>query len=144
MTMRAIYCIFSFILVSSACAEDITLLAGMWGKDNPIRYRVPREELEKVPKWEPTDGKDAPLTRDQAVEIARGAAAAESYQLPDDSKLTVTLKKPNPFEKKLVERLPARGCMWFYKISFGSGGSELEGKDTFVVTMSGAVAKRVP
>ena len=136
----AIFC----ILASSACGEDITLSRGIWGKDNPIRYRVAREELEKVPEWGPTDGKDAPLSRDAAVETARSAAAAESYKLPDESKLTVTLEKPNPFEKKLVERLPERGCMWFYRICFGGGDTKQEGKDTFIVTMSGAVAKRVP
>lgn len=143
MIMRATIGILLLASASSAMAEDITLVLSRWTeKEDRVWFKVPREELEKIPAWEPTDGKDAPLTRDQAVEIASKAAAAEGLDLPDVAKLTVTLEKPNPFEKDLVKRLPARGCLWFYMVRFGGGDMKVKDRYTFLVTMSGAVAAK--
>lgn len=136
--------ILSLFVSCPAFAEDVTLVCARWGGKDQTNFRVPREELETIPAWEPTDGKDAPLSRNQALEIARKAAAANALNLPNEAKLVISLEKTNPFEKELVERLPRRGCMWFYMVEFGGGDVSLKGKYTFLVTMSGVIASKEP
>ena len=45
-------------------------------------YFVPSEELKKVKPWSPVEGRKVPLSRDQAVEIARRAMSERGPQRP--------------------------------------------------------------
>lgn len=139
--IRPLILMLSLLIACSACAEEVTLYARSVESDTTY-FRVPREELEKIAEWDPADGKAAPLTRNQALEIARKAAAAEALELPDEAKLVIKLTKTNPFEKELVKRLPGDCCLWFYQIDFAGSSSKMESKYTFLVTMSGAVASK--
>ena len=106
------------------------------GKVLDVEYSVPISALSGVPPWDPADGSAVPLTRDQAVEIAKQEAAKMGKANPPERSLSVALKKiflrgPD------VSRVPAC-CEWIYVIS-------LEEKANppallFMVTMSGTVA----
>lgn len=137
--LAAILLLFSS-LVSKA--EEVTLHISHHGGDERTYFRVAREELEKIPKWEPTFNISAPLSRNEALEIARQAAKTLKVDLPPADEFTVTLQKTNPFEKELLERLPRQGCLWYYMVTFGKNLGSLKGKYTFLVTMSGAVASK--
>lgn len=141
--MRTAFFILSMILTCSATkVEDVILNRSHFGGDGRMDFLVPREELRKVRPWEPVAGTNAPLTRNQALEIARKAAAAEGLDISDRSKLVISLTKTNPFEKELVKRLPPGCCRWFYLVDFGGLDAKLQGKYTFLVTMSGTVASK--
>jgi hypothetical protein len=113
-----------------------------FGGDGRMDFLVPREELPKVDPWEPVAGANAPLTRNQALEIAKKAAVAEGLDITDRSKLVISLIKTSPFEEELVKRLPPRCCRWFYLVSFKGEDASLKGKYTFLVTMSGFIASK--
>ena len=127
-------------LLCAAAAEEVTFhrihsAAG----DGWVDYRVERTEFEKVPKWEPKPGSKVPLSRDQAVEIAKRTAAASGAG--EKAEMAVTLETTNRYEEVLLKRLPEKGCRWFYVVEF----TEKERKPVYcVITMSGAVAKPVP
>lgn len=133
--------ILSLIFTCSATeAENVILNRSYFGSDGRMDFLVPREELRKVDSWEPDSSTNAPLTRDQALEIARKAAVAEGLDITDLSKLAIRLTKTNSFEEELVKRLPPGCCRWFYLVSFKGEAASLKGKFTFLITMSGVVA----
>jgi hypothetical protein len=131
------------IICSIAGAEDVIVDRLRFGGDAHMDFRVPRDELRKVRPWEPGAGTDAPLTRDQALEIARKAAVADGLDVSDSSKLVISLTKLNPFEDDLIKRFPSGCCRWFYMMHFKGRDAALKGKFTFLVSMSGAVAYKV-
>jgi hypothetical protein len=102
---------------------------------------VSREELEKIPVWNPADGKPAPLTRNRALEIARQAAAAQGIILSDEIRFSVTLLHMHSSYVELLKGQPVSGCLWYYVVDFFAK-TDLPGEATFVVSMSGAVATR--
>ena len=101
-------------------------------------YRVERAEIEKVPKWEPKVGSKPPLSRDQAVEIARRTVSAS--EVGEKTEMAVTLETTNRYQEDIVKKLPKEGCRWFYVVEF----REKERNPVFVVvTMSGVAATPV-
>ncbi|HEY8962333.1 MAG TPA: hypothetical protein VIM57_09020 [Luteolibacter sp.] len=142
--MRAVLCIIGvWIAPLSVRAEEVILLRHYLGGKDRVEFGVPRAELEKIPDWQPRAGRPAPLTRNQALEIAKKAAASEKLEVSDLSKLVVSLEQTNRFEEDLIRGLPPTGCRWFYVVEFKGGDIALKGKYTFLVTMSGAVATKV-
>jgi hypothetical protein len=127
------------ISLCSAAAEEIVLhRIHSANGEGSVDYRIEREEIEKVPKWEPKVGSKAPLSRDQAVEIAKKTVSAS--EVGEKAEMDVTLEATNRYEESIVKQLPKEGCRWFYVVGF----REKERKPVFVVvTMSGAVAKPV-
>jgi hypothetical protein len=125
--------LFPAIVLCSASAEEIVLhrIHSVNGEGSVI-YRVEREEIEKVPKWEPKVGSKPPLSRDQAVEIAKRTVSASD--VGEKAEMAVTLETTNRFEEDIVKKLPEKGCRWFYVVEL----KEKEKKPVFVlVTMSG-------
>lgn len=142
--MRAVLFIVGlWIAPLSVHAEEVILLRHYLGAKDRIEFGVPRAELEKIPDWQPRVGRPAPLTRDQALEIAQKAAASEKLEVPDLSLLVVRLEQTNRFEEDLIRSLPPTGCRWFYVVHFKGEDLALKGKYTFLVTMSGKVASKV-
>jgi hypothetical protein len=129
-------------LVSSVQAEDV-VVSRHYLENERVEFEVSRAEWEKVPDWQPTFGQAAPLSRNQALAAAQKAAAIEKLDVSDLSKLVISLEQTNRFEKDLVDRLPPKGCRWFYLVSFKGNDIKLRAKYTFLVTMSGAVATKV-
>ena len=107
-----------------------------------ISFHIPREELEKIPVWKPTLGQPAPLTRVKAVEIAKTAAISQGLAVPDDPRIQVILTTIHSNYNPETKTRPIRGCVWFYAAEFIDAKVDQPGKNTFVVTMSGALASR--
>jgi hypothetical protein len=127
-------------LLCSVAAEEITLhRMHLAAGEGWVDYRVERAEIEKVPTWEPKPGSKAPLSRDQAVEIAKRTATGSG--VGEKAEMAVTLETTNRYEEALLKRLPEKGCCWFYVVEF----TEKEREPVYcVITMGGAVAKPVP
>ena len=100
------------------------------------RFRASREELAKARDWEPGKGKP-PLSRNEALEIARKAAQAAGLQLPDKTRWLVELSRPLQDEDEIRKQLPKNVSLWFYVVTFGDSPA-----GRFVVTMSGTLAER--
>ncbi len=124
---------------TAARADDVVLDRIYSGGKGHMDFLVSRDELRKVRPWEPKGGTRAPLSRNQALEVARKAAATEGLDISDTSELEISLTKTNPFEDELIKRLPPGCCLWFYQIEFKGDDSSLNGRFTFLVTMSGAL-----
>lgn len=142
--MRTSFPILCMLLTCSAIrAENVIVNRNHFpGGDGWMDFLVPREELRKVRPWEPGSGENAPLSRSQALGIARQAALAEGLDISDTSELVIRLTKTNPFEEDLIKRLPPESCRWFYLVDFKGEAARLNGKFTFLVSMSGAVASK--
>lgn len=141
--MKTAFCILCLILNCSASEADYVILDRIYlGRSGHMDFMVPREELRKVSPWEPGTGTDAPLSRNQALKIARDAALAEGLDISDDSKLVINLTKTNPFENDLIKHLPQKCCCWFYRVDFRGENAALKAKFTFLVSMSGAIASK--
>lgn len=129
-------------LVSGAQARDWTLYSsGITSLEDPkafdwAHFKVPGEELAKTLDWSPVTGAASPLSRNQAVEIAKQAAAAQGIDVSDPAKLKVVLQYPED-AKDMHESLGERVSLWFYVVSFGKRPSEW-----FVVTLGGKLAAR--
>jgi hypothetical protein len=129
-------------LVSGAEARDWTLYSS--GVTSPedsktfdwACFKVPGEELAKTRDWSPVTGAAPPLSRNQAVEIAKQAAAAQGIDVSDAGKLKVVLQYPADAEE-MHESLGDRTSLWFYVVSFGKRPAEW-----FVVTLGGKLAAR--
>jgi hypothetical protein len=139
----ALHILLSLVFVSIASAEKLTLHCSYdLGVKDQVRFQISRDELEKVPAWEPADGTRVRLSRNQALEIARNAVSLDGLDVSDESKLTVTLRTTNRFEKELLKHLPPRCCRWFYLVQFRGDDVDLKEKFTVLVTMSGATATK--
>ena len=126
-------------------AEDIKVYCIGWSESHSkgqTLHQTPREELEKIPAWDPADGQRAPLTREQAVGIALKAAAAQGLSLSDDPRIVVSLEKIHPSYLTETRDHPIRGCLWFYVVKVMGEAEKLPGENAFVVTMSGALCSR--
>lgn len=126
-------------------AQDRIIHYSYWtgvngGKNGHIAFKIPEEELKKVPAWSPSDRTPPRLSRDQAVELAVKAAAAEGLQVSKLERMEVNLCQPDP---ELRKTLPSAYCLWHYEIDLAADQSHQGGSPyIYVVSMSGAVASR--
>lgn len=142
--MRTVFFLLCLLLTCSAIRAEYVVLNRIHflGADGWMDFLVPPEELRKVRPWEPGAGIDAPLSRSQALEIARKAAIAEGLDISDVSSHVISLTKMNRFEEDLIKHLPPGSCRWFYQVDFKGVDARIKGEFTFLVTMSGAVASK--
>ncbi|QJE94761.1 hypothetical protein [Luteolibacter luteus] len=129
-------------LVPGVQAKDWTLYSsGVNSIEDPkvfdwAYFKVSGEELAQTAYWSPEAGVAPPLSRNQAVEIAKQAAVAQGVHVSDPAKLKVVLQYPAE-AKDMQERLGEKVSLWFYVVSFGKKPAEW-----FVVTLGGKLASR--
>ena len=137
--MKPVIFLLTVIFLCRAAAEDVVLnrIHSADG-DGWVDHCLDRVEFAKIPEWEPMHVDKAPLSRDEAVEIAKRTASASG--VGEKAEMEVSLETLNRYEKDLLKRLPTSGCRWFYVVEF----REEKRRPVFVViAMNGAVAKPV-
>lgn len=103
-----------------------------------VSYRAPKQVIASIPEWEPTEAAPAPLSRDEAVKIAKAAAAKRGTGSGPEPGIIVTLCHSRNTDT--LKSWPARSCRWFYVVVLNGDGFDPPGKYHHVILMNGTVA----
>lgn len=106
-----------------------------------VRHFAELDTLREVKDWNPGQGA-VPITRDQAVELAKKAAQATGRNDFPEDQLQVELREAMPFDSDTNQeiKVPAGLCLWYYEGRFS--GVAFEPESVYLVTMDGRVATR--
>lgn len=105
-----------------------------------VRFFAELDSLREVKDWSPGQG-SVPITRDQAVKMAKQAALESGQNQFAEEEIQVELRKALPFDSDTGQeiKVPAGLCLWYYEIRFTNS---YDPEATYLVTMDGRLATR--